>query len=362
MITSATPQGAPGSGRPVATAVPTTDGAFPPLRLPNGAPALTEADARLDALVDARFREQVARSPVLGTYARHPRPGRATGRPQSRGEARRDRGGAPVRVGRGGARPGGTLRAVPVRARARAHCGPARRSSTTRSIGSGSAARRQATRSATGCSSSLPATSRRSATGWPRSPGGWKTPLVSFGRRATGWAIDLSDSGTRWNSNRPRRCHRSSTRSWRRPRPSGGTRPRSTGAWRRRARAAESALEEYAGWLQGRLEDATDDFALGPERLRRHSSGCGPSTACRRTTSTRSGSQQLAANREGRRAAAREVDAERHRGEVLARIKQNHPTTFEEALDGYRNAMLRARDVHRRARPRRRCPPTRPCR
>ena len=55
------------------------------------------------------------------------------------------------------------------------------------------------------------------------------------------------------------------------------------------------------------------------------------------------GHEQLAANRAARAAAAREIDPDASEAEVLARVKADHPTTFEGALAEYRDVMDRAR-------------------
>ena len=111
-------------------------------------------------------------------------------------------------------------------------------------------------------------------------------------------------------------------------------------------KAAESALVEYADWLREQLGRATDDFALGAEvydDLIALRSFDGLTT----DEILQIGEEQLALNREGRRAAALEVDPDASEAEVLARIKADHPSSFEAALDGYRDVMFRARDFIR---------------
>jgi uncharacterized protein (DUF885 family) len=51
----------------------------------------------------------------------------------------------------------------------------------------------------------------------------------------------------------------------------------------------------------------------------------------------------LRVNREGRRACARELDPDAEEAAVIERVKSDHPATFEEALEGYRDVMHRAR-------------------
>jgi uncharacterized protein (DUF885 family) len=55
------------------------------------------------------------------------------------------------------------------------------------------------------------------------------------------------------------------------------------------------------------------------------------------------GWQQLERNHADRAAAAREIDPSATEAEVVERVKDDHPATFDEALDGYRVAMRRAR-------------------
>jgi uncharacterized protein (DUF885 family) len=108
-------------------------------------------------------------------------------------------------------------------------------------------------------------------------------------------------------------------------------------------KAAETALHQYAEWLREQLSRATDDFAIGAEAyddLIALRSFDGLTT----DEILRIGEEQLALNREGRRAAAREVDPDSSEADVLARIKADHPSSFEAALDGYRDVMFRARD------------------
>jgi uncharacterized protein (DUF885 family) len=110
--------------------------------------------------------------------------------------------------------------------------------------------------------------------------------------------------------------------------------------------AVESALHEYAAWLREQLGRATDDFALGAEaydELIALRSFDGLTT----DEILQIGEEQLALNHEGRTAAAREIDPDASEADVLARIKADHPSSFEAALEGYRDVMFRARDFIR---------------
>ena len=107
------------------------------------------------------------------------------------------------------------------------------------------------------------------------------------------------------------------------------------------ARAGE-ALEGYGGWLRETLADAADDWPLGADRydelVRLRAFGDLDADAILAI-----GQEQLRANLEARREAARELDPDADLPAVLDRLKSDRPATFEEALDGYRDAMARAR-------------------
>jgi uncharacterized protein (DUF885 family) len=116
----------------------------------------------------------------------------------------------------------------------------------------------------------------------------------------------------------------------------------------RAAAGARVALAEYAEWLTGTLADGTDDWALGEERLtelvgRRAFDGLDVDGILA------IGEQQLAEQKAARTAAAREIDPTVDEATVVDRVKSDHPTSFDDALEGYRDAMFRARD-HLRAR------------
>ena len=105
---------------------------------------------------------------------------------------------------------------------------------------------------------------------------------------------------------------------------------------------ANAALEDYATWLDGTLAAATDDWPLGSERydelVRLRAFGDLDADAILEI-----GWDQLRRNAEGRRAAARELDPDADLQTVIERLKADHPATFEEALDGYKDAMSRSR-------------------
>jgi uncharacterized protein (DUF885 family) len=106
--------------------------------------------------------------------------------------------------------------------------------------------------------------------------------------------------------------------------------------------SARAALSDYAEWLTASLEKGTDDWALGRDRYDQL-------VALRAFDGLDSdailaiGEEQLASNRAARVAAAREIDPDADESAVVDRIKKDHPVTFEEALDAYREVMVRAR-------------------
>jgi uncharacterized protein (DUF885 family) len=110
----------------------------------------------------------------------------------------------------------------------------------------------------------------------------------------------------------------------------------------RAADAAKQALEGYGKWLTEQLGHADDDFPLGRDRY-------DELIALRAFDGLTTddileiGWQQLAANHEGRRKAAAEVDGGAPEREVLERIKERHPGDFDGALAEYRDSMERAR-------------------
>ncbi len=106
--------------------------------------------------------------------------------------------------------------------------------------------------------------------------------------------------------------------------------------------AASAALEDHGAWLVETLERATDDWPLGTERydelVRLRAFGDLDADAILEI-----GHEQLRLNLEARRAAARELDPDADLTTVIDRLKHDHPATFEEALDGYRDVMARSR-------------------
>ncbi len=106
---------------------------------------------------------------------------------------------------------------------------------------------------------------------------------------------------------------------------------------------AQGALEAWAGWLRDGLARADDTWPLGPEHydelVRLRAFGDLDADAILAI-----GEEQLRRNHEGRRAAALEVDPLADEATVIERLKNDHPDTFDGALEGYRDAMRRSRD------------------
>jgi uncharacterized protein (DUF885 family) len=110
----------------------------------------------------------------------------------------------------------------------------------------------------------------------------------------------------------------------------------------RAAERAEDAVGAYAEWLQATLADGVDDWALGTDRYDellslRAFEGLDADDILS------IGEDQLAENKAGRMAAAREIDPTASEPEVIDRIKSDQPSSFEAALDSYRDAMYRSR-------------------
>lgn len=105
---------------------------------------------------------------------------------------------------------------------------------------------------------------------------------------------------------------------------------------------ANAALEDHAAWVAQTLETAADDWPLGrepyDELLRRRALDDLDADAILEI-----GWDQLRRNHEGRRAALRELDADADEASLIDRIKSDHPASFADALDGYKETMRRAK-------------------
>ncbi len=107
-------------------------------------------------------------------------------------------------------------------------------------------------------------------------------------------------------------------------------------------RAAEAALEDYTAWVGSRLGDAGERLALGRaelDELLRLRALDGLDT----DEILAIGEEQLEAQHRARREAGRQIDPSATEDEIVARVKADGPEDFEMALDGYEQAMFRAR-------------------
>ncbi len=105
---------------------------------------------------------------------------------------------------------------------------------------------------------------------------------------------------------------------------------------------AKVAIGDQMDWIRELLPGATDGWPLGEDRYGelirlRAFEGLDADSILE------IGWQQLERNHADRAAAAREIDPSATETEVVERVKDDHPPTFDEALEGYRDAMRRAR-------------------
>ena len=105
---------------------------------------------------------------------------------------------------------------------------------------------------------------------------------------------------------------------------------------------AKVAIGDQLEWIQEILPGAVPQWAIGREHYDellalRAFEGLDTDAILE------IGWQQLEHNHEIRRAAAREIDPGASEMAVVERVKNDHPETFEQALEGYRDAMARAR-------------------
>jgi uncharacterized protein (DUF885 family) len=111
----------------------------------------------------------------------------------------------------------------------------------------------------------------------------------------------------------------------------------------RAADEARKSIAEYGTWLQGTLANGTDEWALGRDRYDQLV-GLRAFDGLDADAILEIGHEQLAQNKAARIAAAKEIDPNADEAAVVDRIKSDHPATFDEALEGYRDVMLRARE------------------
>jgi uncharacterized protein (DUF885 family) len=110
----------------------------------------------------------------------------------------------------------------------------------------------------------------------------------------------------------------------------------------RAAQAAKIAVELYGNWLEGTLANGQDEWAVGRER---HDAmvGLRGFDGLDADAILELGRERLREEHAGRTAAAREIDPDADEATVIDRVKSDHPASFEAALEGYRESMLRAR-------------------
>jgi len=105
---------------------------------------------------------------------------------------------------------------------------------------------------------------------------------------------------------------------------------------------AKQAIESYGDWVESTLASAVDDWPLGREEYD-ELIGLRAFDGLDADAILEIGERQLAENKAARIAAAREIDPSVDEPTVVDRIKRDHPATFAEALDAYRDVMVRAR-------------------
>jgi uncharacterized protein (DUF885 family) len=114
---------------------------------------------------------------------------------------------------------------------------------------------------------------------------------------------------------------------------------------RRLARAidgARRAIEEQSEWIEELLPGATAGWPLGRERYD-ELIGLRAFDGLDADAILEIGWAQLGQNHAARAAAAREIDPAATEAQIVDRIKDDHPSTFDAALEAYRDDMRRAR-------------------
>jgi len=105
---------------------------------------------------------------------------------------------------------------------------------------------------------------------------------------------------------------------------------------------ARSAVAEYGAWLRESLAGGTDEWALGRERYD-ELVGLRAFDGLDADAILEIGEDQLETQKAARIRAAAEIDDSLSEAEVIDRLKSDQPATFEEALEAYRDVMVRAR-------------------
>ncbi|HET9615399.1 MAG TPA: DUF885 domain-containing protein [Candidatus Limnocylindrales bacterium] len=110
----------------------------------------------------------------------------------------------------------------------------------------------------------------------------------------------------------------------------------------RAADTARAAIADYSTWLEASLVHGTDDWALGRERYD-ELVGLRAFDGLDADAILEIGGDQLETQKAARIRAAAEIDDAVDEATVIDRLKRDHPATFAEALEAYRTAMVRAR-------------------
>jgi uncharacterized protein (DUF885 family) len=105
---------------------------------------------------------------------------------------------------------------------------------------------------------------------------------------------------------------------------------------------AKVAIEDQAEWIREIQPGARPDWAIGRE-LYGELLGLRAFEGLDADRILEIGWEQLERNHADRVAAAREIDPVATEAEVVTRVKDDHPATFDEAIEEYRVAMRRAR-------------------
>ncbi|MEO8230054.1 MAG: DUF885 domain-containing protein, partial [Chloroflexota bacterium] len=105
---------------------------------------------------------------------------------------------------------------------------------------------------------------------------------------------------------------------------------------------AKAAIATYTTWLERSLAGGTDEWALGRERYD-ELVGLRGFDGLDADAILAIGEEQLTQNAAARVETAREIDPGLSEKAVIDRLKSDHPTTFEAALEAYRRVMIRAR-------------------
>ena len=179
-------------------------------------------------------------------------------------------------------------------------------------------------------------------------PPGWTRSRRSSSSTRPGPAVPRSGCGSRSRTTPRPSCRRSSPR-WSPP-------GRAAGFDETEQRRLADARRQGVGTRSRRIAaGCARRSPMGPTTGRsagndtRSSSPCGPSTASMSTTSSRSDSSSWRGiGRHGPRPRGRSTRASTRRRSSTG-SSQRHPSTFDEALEAYRDAMVRARQASHRA-------------